>query len=175
MKSNLSKLIKKKGGLRTMTKNKILTIVVVTSVVLFLFSAIMGTANALTPTEQMGLLGFDWSEVPGKGPVKRIGESYNVYHSFDEPVNGIQAQLNAISYSYPQIAQIQKIGKSVQKRPILAIRLTNEKICNNKKANCTKPRVLFIATQQARAWIATETAMRLIKYLTANYGSQLRG
>jgi hypothetical protein len=160
-----------------MARKQRLTIILITAVVLLSFTAVMGTANALTPPQQMekmGLEGFDWSEVPGKGPVKKIGEPYNVYHSFDEPVNGIQAQLNAISYSYPHIAAIEKIGKSVQKRPILAVRLTNEKICNSKKTDCTKPRVLFVATQQARAWISTEMAMRLIKYLTANYGSSAR-
>ena len=31
--------------------------------------------------------GFSWSEVPGKGPVKKIGEPYEVYHSFDEPIS----------------------------------------------------------------------------------------
>ena len=32
---------------------------------------------------------FSWSDVPGKGPVKKIGEEYDVYKSFDAPKNGI--------------------------------------------------------------------------------------
>lgn len=48
--------------------------------------------------------GFSWSEVPGKGPVKKIGEPYDVYHSFDEPINGIKAQLHNIAATYPHVA-----------------------------------------------------------------------
>ena len=111
---------------------------------------------------------FSWSDVPGKGPVKKIGEPYEVYKSFDEPVNGIKAQLHKIAATYPNLCQLKTIGHSIQKRPMLAMRLTNEKIKSD------KPQVLFLATHHAREWVATEMAMRLIKYLTANYGSSDR-
>jgi hypothetical protein len=114
--------------------------------------------------------GFSWTEVPGKGPVKKIGEPYEVYHSFDEPINGIKDQLHTIAATYPQIAQLKTIGHSIQKRPMLVMRLTNEKA--GKKEG--KPQVLFVATHHAREWVATEMAMRLIKYLAANYGSDAR-
>jgi hypothetical protein len=112
--------------------------------------------------------GFSWSSVPGKGPVKKVGEEYDVYKSFDAPKNGIKAQLNKIKATYPHICQLKTIGHSIQKRPLLAMRLTNEKIKGE------KPQVLFLATHHAREWVATEMAMRLIKYLTANYGSDRR-
>lgn len=117
---------------------------------------------------KLGQEGFSWSDVPGKGPQKKIGEPYEVYHSFDEPITGIRAQLRTIAATYPQIAQLQPIGHSLQNRPMLVMRLTNEK---NKE---DKPQVLFVATHHAREWVATEMAMRLIKYLTANYGSDER-
>ncbi|MEJ2600687.1 MAG: M14 family zinc carboxypeptidase [Anaerolineales bacterium] len=119
---------------------------------------------------KLGSEGFSWSEVPGKGPVKKIGEPYNVYHSFDEPINGIKDQLRNIAATYPHIAQLKTFGHSIQNRPMLAMRLTNEKV--GKKDG--KPQVLFLATHHAREWVATETSMRLIKYLTANYGSDGR-
>jgi len=112
--------------------------------------------------------GFNWSDVPGRGPVKKIGEEYDVYKSFDAPKNGIRAQLNKIKANYPHICQLKTIGYSVQERPMLAMRLTNEKIKGQ------KPQVLFLATHHAREWVATEMAMRLIKYLTANFGSNSR-
>jgi len=112
--------------------------------------------------------GFSWSDVPGKGPVKKIGEPYDVYHSFDEPINGIKDQLHKIAATYPHIAQLHTIGQSIQHRPLLAMRLTNE------KAGGGKPQVLFLATHHAREWVATEMSMRLIKYLTANYGTDAR-
>jgi hypothetical protein len=111
---------------------------------------------------------FSWSDKPGKGPVKKIGEPYDVYRSFDEPINGIKDQLHTIAATYPHIAQLKSIGNSIQQRPILAMRLTNE------KAGGGKPQVLFLATHHAREWVATEMAMRLIKYLTSSYGSDAR-
>lgn len=108
---------------------------------------------------------FSWSDVPGKGPVKKIGEEYDVYKSFDAPRNGIKAQLNKIKATYPHLCQLKTIGYSVQDRQILAMRLTNEKIKGE------KPQVLFLATHHAREWVATQMAMRLINYLTANFGS----
>jgi hypothetical protein len=110
---------------------------------------------------------FRWADKPGKGPVKKIGEPYDVYRSFDEPINGIKDQLHKIAATYPHIAQLKSIGNSLQQRPILAMRLTNEQ-------GGGKPQVLFLATHHAREWVATEMAMRLIKYLTANYGSDGR-
>ena len=111
---------------------------------------------------------FSWSDVPGKGPVKKIGEEYDVYKSFDAPKNGIKAQLNKIKATYPKICQLKTIGHTTQKRPMLAMRLTNEKIKGE------KPQVLFLATHHAREWVATQMAMRLIKYLTSNFGSNSR-
>jgi hypothetical protein len=118
--------------------------------------------------KKLGLEGFSWSDVPGKGPVKKIGEEYDVYKSFDAPKKGIKAQLNKIKASYPHICQLKTIGHSVQDRPMLAMRLTNERIKGE------KPQVLFLATHHAREWVATQMAMRLIKYLTANYGADAR-
>ncbi len=113
---------------------------------------------------------FSWSDLPGKGPVKKIGEPYEVYHSFDEPLNGIRAQLQEIAATYPHIAQLKTIGNSLQNRPMLVMRLTNEKV--GKKEG--KPQVLFVGTHHAREWVATEMSMRLVKYLTANYGTNAR-
>ena len=69
--------------------------------------------------------GLHWSEVPGKGPAKKIGQRYQVYHSFDEPITGIKAQLQKLAATYPKLAKLDTIGKSVQGRPMLALRLTN--------------------------------------------------
>jgi hypothetical protein len=107
---------------------------------------------------------FSWSEKPGRGPVKKIGEPYDVYHSFDEPKNGIKDQLHKIAATYPHVAQLNTIGQSIERRPLLAMRLTSEKTGGD------KPQVLFLATHHAREWVATEMAMRLIKYLASNYG-----
>ena len=86
--------------------------------------------------------GFSWSDVPGKGPVKKIGEEYDVYKSFDAPKNGIKAQLNKIKATYPHICQLKTIGHSINKRPLLAMRLTNEKIKGQNPRCCSWPRIM---------------------------------
>ena len=119
---------------------------------------------------ELGRDGFSWSEIPGKGPEKKIGEPYEVYHSFDEPINGIKDQLRILAATNPKIAQLKTVGRSLQNRPMLVMRLTNEKI--GKKDG--KPQALFVCTHHAREWVATQMCMRLIKYLTSNYGSDAR-
>lgn len=118
--------------------------------------------------KKLGIEEFSWSDVPGRGPVKKIGEEYDVYKSFDAPRNGIRAQLKKIHATYPKICKLKTIGHSLQTRPLLAMRLTNEKIKGK------KPQVLFLATHHAREWVATQMAMRLIKYLTSSFGSDVR-
>ena len=112
--------------------------------------------------------GFRCSDKPGKGPVKKIGKPYAVYKSFDAPRLGIKAQMRKLAATYPHLCRIKKIGYSIQGRKILAMGLTNEKIKTD------KPQVLFLATHHAREWVATEMSMRLMKYLTSNYGSDGR-
>lgn len=120
--------------------------------------------------KKLGQEKFSWADLPGKGPVKKIGEPYDVYKSFDTPKTGIKAQLKKIHATYPHITQLNTIGHSIQNRPLLAMRLTNKKTMKKMQ----KPQVLFLATHHAREWVATEMAMRLIKYLTSNFGSNGR-
>ena len=112
--------------------------------------------------------GFRWSDVPGKGPTHKIGSPYDVYHSFDEPITGIKAEVRKIGATYPKLTEVGSVGRTLQGRTIPYIRLTNEKIKGD------KPQVLFVATTHAREWISTQVGMRLIKYLLANYGSDAR-
>lgn len=116
--------------------------------------------------------GFSWSETQSSmlRAANNLGATaYNVYHSYDEPVKGIRAQLRRLENKYPRLTEVKSIGRSLQGRPILAIRLTNERGRHH-----DKPQVLLIATTHAREWISTEVAMRLIKYLTANYKTDSR-
>jgi hypothetical protein len=118
--------------------------------------------------KKLGSEGFSWSEVPGRGPAHKVGSPYDVYKSYDEPVTGIKAQLRRIHAAYPELTQLKTIGRSVQKRPILAMRITNE------KSGQDKPQVLYLTTHHAREWVATQMGMRLINYLTEKYGASAR-
>lgn len=126
--------------------------------------AVVSTRDVQKLTQE----GFNWSEIPGKGPTHKVGTPYDVYNSYDEPISGIRAQVQRTASTYPHLAQARSIGHTVQNRPIMAIRLTNEKVAGD------KPQVLFHATTHAREWVATEVAMRLMDYLVSNYGSDGR-
>ena len=124
--------------------------------------------------------GFGWRDfVPKPIPAPQasardsqgVEVQETVYHSFDEPVLGIKDQLMDIENSYPDIIKIATIGKSRQKRPILAVRITKTQKTGR---YIRKPKVLFHATTHAREWISTQVGMRLIRYLTDNYGKDDR-
>ncbi|UCD77053.1 MAG: hypothetical protein JSW26_16675, partial [Desulfobacterales bacterium] len=99
----------------------------------------------------------------------------SVYHSFDEPNLGIKDQLHQIAAQYPRIAHLTTIGYSTQNRPLLAMSLSS-KFSRKKHGrwHWKKPEVLILATHHAREWVATQMAMRLIKYLASNFGSDSR-
>ena len=89
---------------------------------------------------------------------------YTVWRSYSEK-GGIADQLRAISDGNKDIAKLQSIGKTVQGKDILAVKLTKSA---RVLPDGTRPAVLYSATQHAREWIATEVDMRLLNYLVAN-------
>jgi len=128
--------------------------------------------------------GIQWSataQAARLGGATATDVSETVYHSFDEPDLGIKDQLYAIAKAHPRITWLKTIGYSHQGRPLLAIRLSRYHHKCDKHGHghyCDhaygKPRVLFVATHHAREWVATQMAMRLIKYFTDNYRSDKR-
>ena len=85
---------------------------------------------------------------------------YTVWRSYDEP-GGIRDQMYAVARANPQIAELVKVGTSVQGREILAVKLTQGA---RGETDGSRPAVLYSATQHAREWIATETSRRLMNY-----------
>ena len=118
-------------------------------------------------------------QATGMRDMTAMAATETVYHSFDEPDLGIKDQLYTIAKRYPHIAKLKTIGHSIQGRPLLAMRLTRTwGFKDDQEVDDVhysfKPQVLFVATHHAREWVATQMAMRLIKYLTANYRSDKR-
>ncbi len=89
---------------------------------------------------------------------------YTVWKSYSES-GGIADQLKAIADGNKEIAKLESIGKTVQGKDILAIKLSK---LARVLPDGVKPAVLYSATQHAREWIAPEVDMRLLKYLVAN-------
>lgn len=123
--------------------------------------------------------GITWTAVEQTAGLREAAgktAAETIYHSFDESDLGIRDQLYAIAQCYPRITRLETIGYSIQSRPLLAMCLSKKgKIPPIYSCGPTgKPQVLFVATHHAREWVATQMAMRLITYLTANYQTDRR-
>ena len=122
--------------------------------------------------------GFKWrllAEQTALQAMARQAAADTVYHNFDDPQVGIKDRIMAIADQYPKLVRLETIGYSLQERPLLALCLTNQNGKGNWwKKDKRKPEVLILATHHAREWVATQMAMRLINYLTENYGSDAR-
>ncbi len=90
---------------------------------------------------------------------------YVVWRSFDE-AGGIRDQMYDIARKNPKIAKLEVIGRSVQGREILALKITRDA---NTLADGSRPAVLYASTQHAREWISTEVNRRLVRYFVDNY------
>ncbi len=120
--------------------------------------------------------GIEWQEVQRNINSPKAMSSFvadptdTVYHSFDESGVGIKDRIYQVAAEYPNIVELETIGYSIQNRPLLALRLSkkNKHFGNSHKKR--KPEVLILATHHAREWVATQMAMRLVDYLTSNYG-----
>jgi Zinc carboxypeptidase/Immune inhibitor A peptidase M6 len=91
---------------------------------------------------------------------------YNVYRSYDEP-GGIRDELYALARRYPAIAKLEVIGRTIQGREIIALKLTKNA---NQLADGARPAALYMGTIHAREWIATEVTRRLLHHFIDNYG-----
>jgi carboxypeptidase T len=80
-------------------------------------------------------------------------EAAEGYHS----AAGLEEELRALAAARPEIALLKEIGRSVESRPILALRLGDRR--------GGVPKVLFMGCHHAREWIAVEVPFLLAKEL----------
>jgi hypothetical protein len=106
---------------------------------------------------RLAAVGLAAVPVPGAA-VGAAGDSFSVYRSFDKPLTGIRATLEAWAAA-DTVLHLDSIGASVQGRPILAMKIGAAADAPN------RPNVLFMGTHHAREWVSTEMAMRLIRWL----------
>jgi hypothetical protein len=91
---------------------------------------------------------------------------YKVYRSYDE-AGGIRDELYALARRYPAIVKLEVIGRTLQGREIIALKVTK----NAKQlADGARPATLYMGTVHAREWIATEVSRRLMHHFIDNYG-----
>ena len=99
-----------------------------------------------------------------RAPARVAEDTFRSFHSFDNPVNGIRATLNAWAASNTLI-HIDSVGASYEGRPILVVKIGPTADDPN------RPNVLFLATHHAREWISTAVAMKLIRWLADSGGT----
>ncbi len=78
--------------------------------------------------------------------------------------------IKSIAKENPEIASLEKIGKTWHKRPIYALKISDK----NKTIEETKkkePQILIIAHQHAKELISGTTALALAEHLTKNYNT----
>ena len=85
-------------------------------------------------------------------------DSFNVYRSFDKPLVGIRATLEAWAAA-DTIFHLDSLGASIEGRPILAVKI------GDGTDSPARPNVLFMATHHAREWMSTEMAMKLARWI----------
>jgi hypothetical protein len=83
------------------------------------------------------------------------------YHSSLE----LESDLKALQSSHPGLAKIQEIGRSLENRPIYAL-----KVSANVESEEPEARTLFIGCHHAREWISVEVPLLLGRHLLENYG-----
>jgi len=71
--------------------------------------------------------------------------------------------LQRLNCTFPSLADLRSIGKSVQGRELWVIRLTNENL------TWTRPRVLFVGYHHAREFISAEVPLYIAWHLLNNY------
>ena len=105
---------------------------------------------------------FDARAAQGEGGVAGGGAFFDDFRTLAE----IEAKLAEYAVTRPDLVSAFTIGTSLEGRPIRGIRIT--------KAAAGSPGVLFNATQHAREWGATMTAMYIADRLIAGYGADPR-
>src|SRR5918994_522145 len=83
-------------------------------------------------------------------------EAIAAYHSAET----LEADLRQLAESQPEIAELREIGRSLEDRPIWALRIGERRASEHK--------VLFMGCHHAREWIAVEVPYLLAEHLVKN-------
>jgi carboxypeptidase T len=86
-----------------------------------------------------------------------------LYHTYAETA----AELHQIETTHSTIAKVYTIGKSIQGRDILALKISD----NPTVEEIQEPEALYLGCHHAREWISVEIPLCLANYLVNNYGT----
>ncbi|WIX91436.1 M14 family zinc carboxypeptidase [Amycolatopsis sp. DG1A-15b] len=105
--------------------------------------------------------------------------TYDVYrpyldHTYAGTENGkprptLYEEFQGIAAAHPDFVKPEVIGKSLQGKPILALRITKDARRPGNRDG-SKPSVLYVGGQHAREWLDNEQVRRLTHLFADNYG-----
>lgn len=98
---------------------------------------------------------------------KKLAEQGSVFRPYTGPGN-IREEIVKAAADHPDIAKAIDLGKSLQGRPITAVRVS--KGARGLPVPSRRPAVVFQATQHAREWITPENVRRQLHFFLDNYG-----
>ena len=89
---------------------------------------------------------------------------WTMYHSYAR-VNSLQSELQRLAAEFPEVVKLTSIGRSLQGRDILALKLSD-----NPTTDEDEPEVILTSGLHAREWIAVETLLYTTHELVNRYG-----
>ena len=98
---------------------------------------------------------------------EQSADGWSAYRSYSEP-GGIRDEITSTAARFPKLTKVETIGKTVQGKPILAIKVTKDA---KKVPDGKRPAVLYAGTQHAREWITPEMTRRLLHHVLDSYGT----
>ncbi|TXL93031.1 zinc carboxypeptidase [Streptomyces sp. IB2014 016-6] len=93
-----------------------------------------------------------------------------VYRPYSGPGN-LQEEIRETAAAHPGLTKVVSIGRTVQGKDILALKLTKGAARSKDGA---RPSVLYMSNQHAREWITPEMTRRLMHHYLDNYGKDRR-
>jgi len=100
--------------------------------------------------------------------VPQENELFTRYLTLDE----IYTAMRQLANQYPELVQLLVIGRSVENRPIYALRLT--RYPRRARVYPTRPQVVINALQHAREWISPPVALYFAYRLVSEYYTNVR-
>ncbi|HYH50145.1 MAG TPA: M14 family zinc carboxypeptidase, partial [Acidimicrobiia bacterium] len=130
------------------------------------------TAPEADRLRQAGFSPVRWRDGQGRSvadlarPPAADGSRFMVWKRWEGP-GGMRAEIEGLAAARPDLVRTQIIGRSVQGRDIVAVRLTGGL---PRVPDGARPAVLYVSLQHAREWISGEVTRRLLRSLVDAYG-----
>jgi hypothetical protein len=97
---------------------------------------------------------------------QQAAAGYTVFRSYSEP-GGHRDELAATAVRFPRLTKLETIGRTIQGKPINALKVTKNA---RHVRDGARPSVLYVGAQHAREWITPEMNRRLMHHVLDNYG-----